>query len=548
MLSVLLLAWTNPQQPEKAEDQPLFGPTEIGVAAEVLGLSFEEQELELMLPDVSERLKEFERLRAVHLENDVAPALVFWPAPGGPPEPGAVEHLHPVDTWMLPSSADPEALAFLDIVDLGHAIHQHRISCLELARMYLGRLKRLDEKLHCVVTLTEERALAQARALDEELAQGKHRGPLHGIPWVAKDLLAVKGHATTWGTPPYEGQVIAHDAAVVEKLDTAGAVLIAKVSLGELAWGDVWSGGQTRNPWKLDQGSSGSSAGSSAAVAAGCAAFAIGSETLGSIVSPSDRCGCSSLRPTFGRVSRYGAMALCWSLDKLGPICRSAEDAALVFRAIAGPDPRDPASLGAGPAREVAPSINPRVDVRGWKVGVPAGAFQGEGERCKHVLEELRSVGVVLVDVELPRYPVDEMLLVLAAEAGAAFDEFSRSERDDAMVRQERQAWPNVFRHAQLIPAVDYIRANRLRTLLIRDWEAALAGVKAIVHPSFAGSILGATNLGGQPTLVAPCGFREDGTPFSISFTGRLFGDREVLALAMAWQGATEHHWQHPKL
>jgi Asp-tRNA(Asn)/Glu-tRNA(Gln) amidotransferase A subunit family amidase len=409
--------------------------------------------------------------------------------------------------------------------------------------MYLARLKRLDEKLHCVVTLTEERALAQARLLDEELAQRKPVArPLLGLPWVAKDLLAVKGTPTTWGTTPYKDQVFDHDAAVVEKLDAAGAILIAKVSLGELAWGDVWFGGMTRNPWNLNQGSSGSSAGSASAVAAGCAVFAIGSETLGSIVSPSDRCGTSSLRPTFGRVSRYGAMTLCWSLDKLGPICRSAWDAELIFNVIEGIDARDPTTVD-------LPFWSSPIEVRGWKVGVPKGTFGGsDGPGCKPVLDDLKKLGVELVEIELPEYPVDEMMIVLQAEAAAAFDDFSRGDKDDQMARQERQAWPNVLRHAQLIPAVDYIRANRLRTLLIRDLEAALAGVKAIVHPSFAGSILAMTNLSGHPTFVAPCGFREDGTPFSISFTGRLFGESELLAIAMAWQGVTDHHLKHPKL
>ncbi len=538
---IVPLLFALAQEPEKPGEPPPFGPTEIGVAAEVLGLSFSEKELELMLPDVSERLKEFERLRAVHLENDVAPALVFAVAPGASADPGpGGQHL---SLYSGPPARpqDLEDLAYSNIAWLHDRLTTRDITCVELTEMYLSRLTRLDEKLHCAVTLTAERALAQARQLDEELAAHKVRGPLHGIPWVAKDLIAVKGHPTTWGTPPYKDQVIDHDAAVLEKLDAAGAVLIAKVSLGELAWGDVWFGGQTRNPWKLDQGSSGSSAGSASAVAAGCAAFAIGSETLGSIVSPSDRCGCSSLRPTFGRVSRFGAMTLCWSLDKLGPICRSAEDTGLVLEAIHGADPRDPGSV----TRPFAPGF---ADVHGWKLGVPRGAFEGDGARYKGVLDELKQLGVELVEVELPKYPVDEMMIVLGAEAGAAFDDFSRSERDDLMVRQERQAWPNVFRHAQLIPAVDYIRANRLRTLLIRDFEAALAGVRAIVHPSFAGSILGTTNLTGHPTFVAPCGFREDGTPFSISFTGKLFGEGDLLAVTMAWQRATDHHRRHPEL
>jgi Asp-tRNA(Asn)/Glu-tRNA(Gln) amidotransferase A subunit family amidase len=240
-------------------------------------------------------------------------------------------------------------------------------------------------------------------------------------------------------------------------------------------------------------------------------------------------------------VSRFGAMTLCWSLDKLGPLCRSAEDAARVFAYLHGADPRDPTSVG-------LPFDVPPAEVRGWKVGVPRGAFDGNEARCETVLDELAKLGVEPVEIELPDYPVDEMMIVLTAEAGAAFDDFSRSTKDDQMVRQERHAWPNTFRHAQLIPAVDYIRANRLRTLLVRDLEAKLAGIKAIVHPSFAGSLLAMTNLSGHPTLVAPCGFGDDGKPYSISFTGRLFGEGEVLALAMAWQRSTDYHLRHPKL
>lgn len=539
MLTALALALF---QEAKKDEAPAFGPMEVGIAAEVLGAHFSEQELELMLPDVLERLAEFERLRAVPLANDVAPALVFMPQRAAFDDARKVTRTMP--KYLAQSRKRPldlEDLAFAPIGVLSELVHERSVSCLELAEMFLARLERLDAQLHCVVTVTRERALARARLLDDELAQGKYRGPMHGLPWVAKDLLAVEGYPTTWGSAPFRAQAFEHDAAVVEKLDAAGAVLIAKVSLGELAWGDVWFGGQTLNPWKLDEGSSGSSAGTASAVAAGCAVFGIGSETYGSIVSPSNACGNSSLRPTFGRVSRFGAMTLCWSLDKLGPICRSADDAGVVFAAIVGADPRDPATVSV-PFEFAAGSV------QGWKVGVPKGVFEGNEARCKGVLDELRTLGVELVELELPRYPIDEMMIVLTAEAGAAFDEFSRGPDDDKMKRQERFAWPNTFRHAQLIPAVDYIRANRLRTLLIRDLEAALGGVRAIVHPSFAGNLLAMTNLSGHPTFVAPCGFDEEGKPYSISFTGKLFGDADVLALAQAWQRATDHEDRHPKL
>jgi len=542
MLALLALAFLQ-ESPAAAEQAPApFGPDEIGVAAEVLGLHFTEKELELMLPDVLERLKEFEKLRARPLPNDLAPILHFAPARFAPEQPAPNGAYRSGSSRPLARPANLEDLAYESLPWLRRLLDERKVSCVELTEMYLARLERLDAQLHCVVTLTAERALVQARRVDEELAQGKLRGPLHGIPWVAKDLLAVKGYPTTWGTEPFREQRLEHDAAVVERLDAAGAVLIAKVSLGELAWGDVWFGGRTRNPWKLEAGSSGSSAGSAAAVAAGCAAFAIGSETYGSIVSPSHTCGASALRPTFGRVSRHGAMTLCWSLDKLGPICRSAEDTGLVLAAIHGADERDAGTV----TRPFAFGFD---GPRAWRVGVPGGAFEGaEGERCRPVLAELEALGVELVPIELPDYPVDEMMLVLQAEAAAAFDDFSRGDDDERMARQERHAWPNVFRHAQLIPAVDYIRANRLRTRLVQDLELALRDVRAIVHPSYASSLLAMTNLSGHPSLVVPCGFAADGTPFSISFTARLFAEGDLVTLAMAWQRQTVHHLRHPKL
>jgi Asp-tRNA(Asn)/Glu-tRNA(Gln) amidotransferase A subunit family amidase len=518
---------------------------DVAAAARVIGAAFTAEEIDLMLPDVRERLASFERLRDRTLDNALAPALYFLPDPelalaAGPPARqtrGTRPALDP--TPVRPD--DLEELSYASITKLSRHLHARTVTCEELTEMFLARLVRLDEKLLCVVSLTEERALAQARVLDQELERGSSRGLLHGIPWVAKDLLAVRGTTTTWGAAPFEDQVIDADAAVVELLDEAGAVLIAKVTLGALAWGDVWFGGKTRNPWNTEEGSSGSSAGPASAVAAGCAPFGIGSETLGSIVSPSHRCGNSSLRPTFGRVSRHGAMALAWSMDKLGPICRSAEDAAIVLDAIHGRDPRDPTTRSL-PFHHDADAD----DVEGWRVGYLEDAF--EGEAFAPMLEELRALGVELVAVELPDYPVGDMTFVLSAEAAAAFDEFSAGDADDRLVRQERHAWPNVFRHARLIPAVDYLRANRLRTLLVRDVEAALASVVALVHPSYAGDVLGATNLTGHPTFVAPCGFEQDGTPYSISFTGRLFGETELMALARAWQASTDHHLQHPDL
>lgn len=516
---------------------------ELRSASRVIGAAFTDDEIELMLDDVRDNLASFERIRAIPLDNSIEPATYFLPSraqrTGAPvlrSTRGGLDYGEP------PARPDDlEQLAFADIRTLAAYIHHRVVSCEELADMFLGRLTRLDEKLHCVVSLTQERALEQARALDAELERGESRGILHGIPWVAKDLLAARGTRTTWGCAAFEDQVIDADATVVELLDEAGAILIAKVSLGALAWGDVWFGGQTKNPWNLNQGSSGSSAGPSSAVAAGCAPFGIGSETLGSIVSPSTRCGNTALRPTFGRVSRFGAMTLSWTMDKLGPICRAAQDTAFVLDAIHGADPRDPTAINA-PFDALADASS----IEGWRIGY-LEAFE-ENEQYARVLEELRMLEADLVPIELPDYPSGDMAFVLSAEAASAFDEFSAGDRDDLMVRQERGAWPNVFRMSRLIPAVDYIRATRLRTLLCRDVEAALSDVAALVHPSFAGGVLTTTNLSGHPTFVAPSGFSNDGAPYSISFTSKLYGETGLLVIARAWQASTDYHLRFPEL
>ncbi|MEP0774640.1 MAG: amidase, partial [Acidobacteriota bacterium] len=445
----------------------------------------------------------------------------------------------------------PEDLAFLSVGELSALLRTRQVRAQELAELYLDRLRRLDEKLQCVVTLTPERALEQARRADRELAAGRWRGPLHGIPWGAKDLLAVRGYPTTWGAGPYRSQVLDEDATVVRRLDAAGAVLVAKLTLGELAMGDVWFGGTTKNPWKLEQGSSGSSAGSAAAVAAGLVGFAIGSETRGSILSPCTRCGATGLRPTFGAVPRTGAMALSWSMDKLGPIARTAQDCALIFDAIRGPD-------GADDTVVAAPfSWDPEADVRRLKVGYLASLFEREGGKDedhewraheREALEVLRRLGVELRPIELPDLPVDALSFILTAEAAAAFDELTRSGRDAELVRQDERAWPNIFRQARAIPAVEYIQANRVRRLAMQAMGRTLAGLDAYVSPTFGGANLPLTNLTGHPAVVLPVGFRADGTPTSITFCGNLFREDAALALAAAYQRATDHHRRRPPL
>jgi len=521
-------------------------------AEKVAGLEFTDAERELMLEDLNDNLEGYQRLRAIGIGNEVRPALSFDPAV---PAAALPRDRRPLVVSRPAGARRPdnlEALAFRPVTELAELVRTRQVTAAELTRMYLARLERHGPALECVIELTRDRALRQAAEADAEIAAGRYRGPLHGIPWGAKDLLAVRDYRTTWGAKPFEDQRLDDDATVVQRLDAAGAVLVAKLTLGALAWGDVWYGGTTKNPWNLEQGSSGSSAGSAAATAAGLVGFAIGSETLGSIVSPATRCGATGLRPTFGWVSRAGAMALSWSMDKLGPLCRTVEDCALVMAAIHGPDGRDPT------VRDAAFSWDGPAGIGGLRVGCIASAFDRDrGENGAEwrgfdlqALEVMRRLVPDLVTVELPdgdRYPPSAMGFILSVEAAAAFDELTRSNRDDLMVRQVRNAWPNVFRAARLVPAVEYVNANRLRTMLMRAMDEALRDVDVVITPSYAPRLLQYTNLTGHPAVVLPNGFRaEDGTPTSISFIGRLFGDAKVLAVAKAWQDATDFHTRHP--
>lgn len=525
-------------EPGPPEPAPI-APDTLRIALDVVGLDFADDELTLMGRRVAIHRAGYGRVRAVPAPWDLAPALRFEPRiPGVVGRPGRVG----AGQLELPAVRRPDSLdelAFASIPELAALVRSRRISCVELATLALERLARVDPLLHCVVTATPDRALGQARTLDEELARGQWRGPLHGIPWGAKDLLAVRGYPTTWGTPPFAGQVIDEDSTVVERLDAAGAVLVAKLSLGELAWGDVWTGGRTNNPWDVTEGSSGSSAGSAAAVAAGGVAFAFGSETLGSILSPSQVCGVTGLRPTFGRVSRQGAMALAWSMDKLGPMCRSAEDAAIVLEAIVGPDGRDDTVVSEPFAFPTA------VDPRGWRIGVVEAAFAKQPQ-LRGAVDELRSFGCELVPVELPSALVDDYWLILDAEAATSFDDLTRDGRIRQMVRDEDEAWPNVFRAARLIPAVDYLRANRVRRQLMLDLDAAMRDVDLLIHPSDEDATLTVENLAGHPAVALPWGSRPNGAPDSIALAGHLDREMDLLGFAMAWQSRTDHHKRHP--
>jgi len=525
---------------------------ELRAAAAVIGFDASDDDLASIGPLAAANRALYRYPRRHPLADGAGPfpALVFDPI-----VPGVRAHADPTGgrRWQprRPSArpVDVDGLAFADLATLAGLVRARRVSCRQLAETSLARLERLDPTLRCVVTLTAERALARADALDAELAAGRWRGPLHGIPWGAKDLIAVEGSPTTWGSPPWRDQRPADDATVVSRLDEAGAVLVAKLSTGELAMGDSWFGGRTRNPWDPEQGSSGSSAGPASATAAGAVAFALGTETYGSIVSPSSVCGCSSLRPTFGRVSRTGVMALAWSLDKVGPMARNVADLGPVLAAIDGGDGVDPTVV----ARPFVPPG--RVDVAGWRVGVSDASFE-QFDEDRHVLEELASLGVELVPVELPRLPTREMLLAVVVESAAAFDELTRADRLRELAVQD--GWPKSFLAARFVPAVEYLRGMRLRTELMVAMEQVMDGLDAIVHPTGAVRMLSIGNLTGRPTVAAPCGFEskppspEQGsslrTPRSISFTGQLFGESRLLALAAAWQRATSHHLEHPAL
>ncbi|HEX9107820.1 MAG TPA: amidase, partial [Longimicrobiales bacterium] len=468
-------------------------------AEAIADVQFTDAQREQMLEGLQNNQKMFELIHQTPLSNGVEPALAFdavLPSMKLPTEKLPFRHARPAG---VKRPANLEEVAFWPVTRLAELVRTRQVKPSELTDMYLSRLKTHGPTLEAVIELTEERARAQAAQLDRELAAGKYRGPLHGIPWGAKDLLATRGYLTTWGAAPYKEQRIEEDAEVVKRLDAAGAVLVAKLTLGALAQGDVWYGGQTRNPWNPKQGSSGSSAGPAATTAAGLVGFAIGSETLGSIVSPCTRCGCSGLRPTFGRVPRTGAMALSYSMDKLGPICRSAEDCALVLEAIKGPDGRDPhmhdAPFNWQGGRKLAQ----------LRIGYLKSAFDLAGERHPTkayddvVLDVLRAQGAMLKPFEWPTFPALGALrsTILSTEGAAAFDELTRSGRDQLMTAQGKGDWPNVFRVHRLVPAVEYINANRIRSQLMAAANDAMRDFDVVVSPSFGGATLLLTNLTG---------------------------------------------------
>ena len=527
--------------------------TTIASAEDIAGLELTAEQREHLVEELTDLLKQYGELRELNMPNQVVPAIKFDPAVAGVHPPRGTGSL----TWSPTEVARPandEDLAYMSVADLASLLRSRQVTSVELTELYLTRLKHYDPVLEAVITLTEDLAYAQASRADVELDAGSWRGPLHGIPYGAKDLLSTAGYPTTWGAQPYRDQQIEEDASVIQKLEQAGAVLVAKLTLGALAWGDVWFGGKTKNPWNIEQGSSGSSAGPGSAVAAGLVGFAIGSETLGSIVSPSTRNGVTGHRPTFGLVSRHGAMTLSWSMDKLGPMARSALDCALVFESIRGRDSRDPVSVD-------APfDFNPDATLGDLRVGYVQSAFEtdnGNREADLATLEVVRSLGVTLIPVTLPDdLPVDAMLMTLGVEAAAAFDDLTLSSGVDAMVRQGPGTWPHEFRKSRFVPAVEFIQANRARTLLLRRMAEVMQDVDVFVAPSFGGSTLGITNLTGHPSVTVPNAFHEipdtsvpeRRSPGSITFVGGLYQDADVLHLAHAFQQNTDFHQRRPPI
>lgn len=515
----------------------------IRAAEGLAGLQFTDAERDLMVANLENNLAAYENIRLVPIPNWVPPALDFSPVlPGrrytGSTRPtGAAAHSRPA--VRLPASrAD---VAFLPVMELSELLRTRQLSSTELTRLYLDRLRRYDPTLRCVVTLTEDRALRQAAEADQRLTAGRRRGPLDGIPYGIKDMFSVPGYPTTWGAAIYRNRVLPTTATVVERLDAAGAVLVAKLSMGELGLNDNWFRGTTMNPWRPSVGASGSSAGSAAAAAAGLVGFGVGTETMGSIVTPATRNGVTGLRPTFGRVSRHGMMTLSWSLDKPGILARGVEDCAVVLEAIAGPDGKD------STVHPIPYAWNPARPLAGIRLGYFKAAFDAPRtgkQRDDAALASLRALGATPVPIDLPTDIPINSLLIVRVEAAAAFDDFTRSDGMRLLVEQGEDGWPNFIRSGRFVPAVEYLQANRIRTMLMERLEQVFRQVDVFMAPSF--GVMPATNLSGHPCVVMPNGMTDEGIPSSISLIGNLFAEAELCTVARAWQDATGWHRRHP--
>jgi len=540
-----------------ARDRLVITSEMVASAARIAGIQFSREALEKIADDLSRErgfVGQYERMRKAKLGNGVSPSIVFNPVPPGFQIPTIQDSISFSKVSVTMPKTDEEVV-FLPITHLAELLKTRQVTVTDLTKLYIARLKKYNPLLFCVVTLTEDLALKQAKQADEEISAGHYRGPLHGIPYGLKDLFSVKGYRTTWGASPFKNQELDADATVYTKLTEAGAVLVAKLASGALASGADWFGGTTRNPWNPKLNAYGSSCGPASAAAAGLVGFAIGTETAGSIVSPAAACGLSGLRPSFGRISRYGCMALSWSMDKVGPLCRSAEDCALVFNALVGPDDKDNSLIG------VPFNWDGSTDLSGLRIGLWNRIVEREdpvdedheltGERLRYsekmdakAVSVIQSLGAEVIPVDLPNLPSDIFSILFHVESSAAFDELMRSGRVDMMKNPpEKSGYPNSLRLGRLIPGVEYLQANRIRTQLIRDFHESMKAFDLLI-----GSDIYLTNLTGHPEMSVPHGFYEEGLPTTLRFTGKLFGETEMMKVAHAFQTRTDYHLTHPRM
>jgi len=540
LLAAILLFTTN------LFSQDTLTRKDFVTAQKFLDLNFNEAEIDSMYFSVRNSVREIKKMHSYSIDNNVPLTLAFNPVLPGM----QFNTIQNRVKWNYPAVSLPKnknELAFYSLLQLASLIKNKKITSVELTGFFIERLKKFGDSLQCVIFITEDIAMQQARVADKEIASGKYRGALHGIPYGLKDLFAVKGTKTTWGAAPYKDQSIDEDAYVYTKLKEAGAVLVAKFTLGALAMGDYWYGGRTKNPWNLKFGSSGSSAGSTAATVAGLIPFAIGTETLGSIISPATTCGATGLRPTFGSISRSGAMTLSWSMDKVGPLCRSAEDAAIVFYYLHGTDGKDASAVN------MPFNYTGNTDLSKLKIAFAKNYFNRKDTTGNEqaVLDALRKAGAQLIAIDFPDsaiYNFNMTRLILIAEAAAAFDGFTRTDLDDKMTRQGRGDWPNAFRSARFIPAVDYINANRHRFLLMQKMDEFIRRYDVVIFPTSSGSQLAITNLSGHPAISIPTGFNKNNLPTSITFIAKLYDEATLLAVAKAYQQTTQWEDMHPEM
>lgn len=536
-ISILLLSCSSSKQG--------FTKRDVKKSERLIGLHFAKQYRDTLYPYLKRNRSGFDSLRKYPVGNDVFPAVRFDPTPFG----FEIPEQHAGNDWVIPDNVEiPEPydlLAFYTIPQLASLIKNQKITSTELTQFFLDRLKKYQPMLQCSISITDSLALAQAKRADEEIKSGIYRGILHGIPYGTKDLMAVPGYPTTWGAAPYKDQEIDETATVIKNLEEAGAVLVAKLVSGALARGDVWFGGKTKNPWDTTQGASGSSAGSGSATSAGLVPFALGTETLGSITSPSTRNGVTGLRPTYGRVSRHGVMSLSWSMDKVGPLGRNAEDCAIVFQAIQGKDKNDLTTV------DVPFGVDWKKDIKSLRVAYLQKDIEKDttesGNNLRNALKSLKEMGIEPTAVEMPEaIPYRGFDIILRAEAGAFFDELVRSGEVDIMVEQDQRSRANSLRQSRFIPAVEYLQANRQRQVLIQKMHDLMKEYDVLISPSFGNDQLLATNLTGHPVIAIPTGLDKKNHPTSMTFVGNLYDEASILLLAKAFQEKTAFDEMHP--